>query len=373
MRIILSVIFLLIANSIYAQENVNLKFVRPSKLQGSVTKIKIAINNSELLLKNGSEISINETIDFSTSLRIDASVMLGSKTSYYLNAKPSENYVFEVGFNFNRIYIKLLEGEEAEQNDTSLDYQEKMDVDINKLQKENDDFAIGIKTEQIDPSEAIRQEWLSRGGKIRYESYMITGTYFNVNVEGMGDLNGYGGGVSVTQSWINLEIPQFKAGISTWNSYNIGWGYDLLIYGMSYKMKIDPITSNVEVMTMTMPINLNLGWTFGFGKFKDNSSWNGLALTIKYKPSVMLNLTTTTVEMTSSDPMIPSTTTALSDSNTQFNPGGFGFDIDFSSFSAKMNKLAPKPKSKFSFFLLPPLGDNPLFISLSYGLSVYSR
>ena len=77
--------------------------------------------------------------------------------------------------------------------------------------------------------------------------------------------------------------------------------------------------------------------------------------------------------MESSNPLIPDYAATDSDTQAQFNAGGFGFDIDFTSYSATMNKLAPKPKAKVSFFMLPPIGDNPLFISLSLGISMYSR
>lgn len=365
--------FALFSFSVVGQQAVSLKFVRPSKFQGSAAKIKIIIQGNEYILKNGSTISVNVVPDYNGSLKIDGKVGLGSQTVYYLKPKPGENYEFEVGFKFNGIYITLTKGEEAKLGENSNPSIRdttggKWDTNVNRVGS-----GVGITAEKTDPSEAIRQDWLQRGGKIVYTSVMLTGTYFGMDVSGFGKINGYGGGLSFNQNWINLKVPNYKPGLSTWNSFNIGWGYDLMIYSYKFDMKQDPITMNMSVFNMSIPIAANIGWTLGLGKFIDQGNWHGVNLTVKWRPSLMLNLTSTSVKTSSTDPNISIPESISSDNSTQFSAGGFGFDLDFSSYSATMERLAPKPKTKFSFFFLPKTSKSPLFISLSLGISFYTK
>jgi len=365
--------FVLLVFSAVGQPAVTLKFVRPSQFQGSAAKIKIVIQGNEYILKNGSTISVNITPNYTGSLEIDCKIPLGSQTTYYLKPKPGENYEFEVGFQLKGIYIKLTSGEQGKTDDVvNLSSSDttggKWDTNVGRVST-----GVGITAEKTDPSEVIRQDWLQRGGKISYTSVMLTGTYFGLDVSGVGTINGYGGGVSFCQSWINLKVPEDKPGLSTWNSFNVGWGYDLMFYSYDFDIKQDPITMKMGVFTMTIPIAANIGWTLGLGKFVDQGNWHGVNLTLKWRPSLMLNLTSTTMKSSSTDPNITIPESTSSDNNAQFNASGFGFDVDFSNYSATMERLAPKPKTKLSFFFLPKTSKSPLFISLSLGVTFYSK
>lgn len=358
-----------------AQEMVTLKFVRPSKFQGSGARIKILIQENEYVIKNGSTISVNVPLEFYKPTRIDCKYGLGQPTSFFLHPKPGQIYEFEVGFTFKGLYITLTSGEESKPGEY-VEQQDSILVDgkwETRLSTGKGNLGIGIQTERIGKSEAIRQEWLARGGKIMYTSIMLTGTYFSLDVENYGTMNGYGGGISATMNWINLKLPEYKSGMATWNSHNIGWGYDALLYGFNYGYTQNVISMDFTATTMTILLNLNLGWTLGLGKFVGEGNWKGVAFTLKYKPSLNLNYTSMIIETKSTSPYIPNSTTTDSDGNVQFNAGGFGFDLDFSGYSATMNKLVPKPKTKLSFFVLPPVGDSPLFVSISLGMSFYSR
>ncbi|MGE0077563.1 MAG: hypothetical protein AB7S48_06865 [Bacteroidales bacterium] len=358
-----------------AQETVTLKIIRPSKFQGSAAKIKVLIQGNEYVLKNGGTISVNVPLEYNKPTRIDCKSGLNKPASIYIHPKSGQVYEFEVGFSFKGLYINLVSGEEAKlgemvgETDSVLvdgKWEKRINIDRGTL-------GIGFQAEKIDKSEAIRQEWLARGGKIMYTSIMFTGTYFKLDMDTLGVMDGYGAGVSANMNWIKLKIPKFKSGLSTWNSSNIGWGYDLLIYSFKYGSDMDIVSYDMTTTTMTILLNLNLGWTFGFGHFVDEGNWKGVAFTFKYKPSLNLNYSSIITEIKSTSSYIPNSTTTDSDGNVQFNAGGFGFDMDFAGYSATMNKLVPKPKTKLSFFFLPPVGDAPLFISVSLGMSFYSR
>jgi hypothetical protein len=362
MKTIFVFALLLILFNAGAQEMVTLKFVRPAKFQGSAAKIKIQLLGNEYVVKNGADISVNVPLEYYKTTRIDCRYGLGQSKSIYLRPKPDQVYQFEVGFEFKGMYIRLISGEEASA-DESATTQDSVLVD-GKWEKqtivEKDNLAIGFTSEKVDESEALRQEWLARGGKIKNESVTFLGSYFRLNFGDQSNINGYGGGISASQNWLNLKIPEYKVGISTWNSLNYGWGFDMLLYTFNFSISVPPYTMETDVLSISYPIYGNIGYTFGVGKFLDKANWKGVALTIKYRPSIMLNMMSIKTKTTPTNSLMPETTTT--DTDAQFNAGGFGFDFEFSNFSATMNKLAPKPKTKFSFFMLPPIGDNPLFI-----------
>jgi hypothetical protein len=141
---------------------------------------------------------------------------------------------------------------------------------------------------------------------------------------------------------------------------------------------VSGLTVDMNSTYLNIMITGNFGYTWGFGKYIDETTWRGVAITLKYKPSYNLSLVTSTI--TTKYPPIPivypnghTEITVDSETSNRFNAGGFGFDIDFNRFSATAAKLAPKPRTKFSFFLLPPIGDNPLFVSASIGVLFYPR
>ncbi len=252
--------------------------------------------------------------------------------------------------------------------DTTIYNQVDTNIKINRKKG-----SIALTSEQVHSSDTIRQAWLEKGGKIRYDSYLLTALYFRMDIENYGPISGYGGGSSVAQNWIDLKIPQYKTGLSTWRSLNLGYGLDMNMFFTDYTMEMESITTKISSLNISMLINGNFGWTIGLGKFLDEANWKGVALTLKYKPSINMTNTISTIEMKSDLPYFPDQTTSDSNTDVMLNMAGLGFDIEFSNFTATMEKIAPMPKSKFSFFLLPPVGDSPLFVSISFGMTIYSR
>ncbi|HDP75630.1 MAG TPA: hypothetical protein ENN49_07150 [Bacteroidales bacterium] len=124
------------------------------------------INDNEYILKNGSEISVIVPHDYSKPLLIEASAG-GARQSYRLRAIPSEKYVFETGFEFKEIYLKLLEGKELAVGEVVHKADTAKAGGETTLKVDKDGRAVGFTIEQIDESEATRQEWLARSGKIK--------------------------------------------------------------------------------------------------------------------------------------------------------------------------------------------------------------
>jgi len=126
----------------------------------------------------------------------------------------------------------------------------------------------------------------------------------------------------------------------------------------------------MDIRNINFLIVANIGYTIGLGKFLNENNWKGVAITIKYRPT--LNMTIAKTDMTMTIAGYGTTTTSDTDNSTTFNAGGFGFDWEFSNFTSSMNKIAPPPKMKLSFFFLPPIKNSPLFISFSLGVVYYN-
>lgn len=369
--------FLLIFATAQSQEQITLKFIRPSISVGASDKISISVLGNEYLIGNGNTILVNVSPDFSTSLKIDVSVSSGIQTNYYLEAAPGQTYNFEVGFKMTGIYIKQISDDavknvqQVNQNaavNNNEGWNTKLKVDRNNK---------SIFTAEKTGNSEVRDNFLLKGGKVSYNSIMLTGTYLRIDLKSLGSsgaINSYGGGISSYTNFITLKIPEYKPGLSTWNSFNWGLGYDMVIYSYKFSMKPDPsLSMDMSSLAFNMLINLNLGWTWGLGKFLDENNWKGVAITVKYRPSLTLNNSFTTTNTKST--LLPSMNgkKTSSASNVSFSGGGFGFDIDFSNFTSTMDKKVPKPSSKIGFFFLPPTSKSPLFISLSYGMIIYPQ
>ncbi|HON17556.1 MAG TPA: hypothetical protein PK990_00130 [Salinivirgaceae bacterium] len=372
-RIFLFTIILFYMTS--AESAVTIKFKRvdhpqtKERIKNAV--ILISLKDINLTLKPNAELGVEIEHDFSEPIKIKVATQSRGINEYSLKARPNENYVFEVGFDPKYVSIKLVEGKELGLDEKVV----RRPVDPNMAITVNAKDGFGFVVEKADPSENIRQEWLRRGGKIKSESILLSGTYFNLKLQDFDNMevNGYGGGVSVSYTWYNLKIPTFKTGLSTWNNFCYGFGYDMLVYYYSFETNESLVKINLSTLNTSFPIYGTLGYTIGLGKFIDEGNWKGIALTFKYRPSLILNMssTKTTVEMQSPYPM----TTTTDDFNTtaSFSGGGFGFDLEFSNFSATMSRLAPPATTKFSLFILPPVKDLPLFVTLGLGITFYSR
>jgi hypothetical protein len=89
------------------------------------------------------------------------------------------------------------------------------------------------------------------------------------------------------------------------------------------------------------------------GKFKEANNWKGTIVSLNYKPSLVMS--------------IPE----KGDSETSFNYLGFSINFSGANFDAFLDKIAPKPKTTFSIFILPAIDDKPFFLNLTLGLQFY--
>jgi hypothetical protein len=138
-----------------------------------------------------------------------------------------------------------------------------------------------------------------------------------------------------------------------------GFSENFQLYGDKTTIDIKgmkPITSSS--FTYNLMISPDIGYTIGLGKFKNETKWKGVAFELTYRPSIILST---------------SITDDKEEKNGSLNMTGFSFDINFNNYTSNASKLAPRAQSKFTFFLLPPVKDMPLFITVGYGLTFYIK
>jgi hypothetical protein len=222
-------------------------------------------------------------------------------------------------------------------------------VNFNRI---GDGMALTLSKE--DESEQIRQEWKKKGGGIDANSFSLSYTYMNMK-SGNFDYTANGIGLNYTSNFINLKIPDYKQGMSSWSSFILGFSgsFSALMAEMNMEIMGDNQTSEITLYSGTG--YLNLGYSIGWGRFLSKSNWKGLIVDLTYRPSYSY------------------TKVGDADGQGAFNPMGFGIDFNFSDFNAKLDKIAPKAKTKFGIMVLPPSDDSPLFLSLSLGWVWYSK
>ncbi|MBM3420726.1 MAG: hypothetical protein FJY11_06285 [Bacteroidetes bacterium] len=180
-----------------------------------------------------------------------------------------------------------------------------------------------------------------------------------MNMKGDGFTStGTGGNLTVTMTLLNFRIPEYKPQLQTWKSSVFGFtGTDQFFWSKTTidMPPLDPMTTTA--FNISLMFSFNAGYTIGVGKFKTETRWKGAAFELTYRPSLVISLPTS----------------AGAKADLSVNMTGFGFDINFNSFTSNAAKLAPKAQSKFTFFALPPIKDMPLYISIGYGLTFYQK
>ncbi|PLX16648.1 MAG: hypothetical protein C0599_14735 [Salinivirgaceae bacterium] len=198
-------------------------------------------------------------------------------------------------------------------------------------------------------SEAIREQWKLKGGKL-YSTTVSGGiSYLSYNNDGF-SMKGNGFNLGLNRGFYKFKAPQYTTGRSTWSSFSLFESIEFSQMKSTIEMaEIPDITSEYQTLTLA----LQLGYVKGIGRYLTETKWKGLVFGIHYKPTMVA-----TISDSESDPY--------------FNYTSFSIDISSASFNSAMNKIAPKPGYKFSLFVLPPINDKPLFINASLGITLYN-
>lgn len=415
-RLLLLTILLLIGSISFSQRLVSsttLSFVRPQGSIGSFSAINISVNNLNIgQIENGNVFSHSLSITAKSSVTVKATSSIYTREISF-DVEPGQSYFFELGFleqgifmlaidqlAFNR-HIQNIQSATSTTSTTSTQQgaalvpsqggsQATFVAPGAKVQEQpttsqpsvtqtsaNQLVTQALKDQKINyeyekdlDSEAIRQQWLQKGGQITGTSFVGGLSVLYKETESY-VLEGAGLNLAYNQNLFNLKIPEYTTGPSSWSSFHFGYGlagslnstsisfesiyvdgfYIGNTYYPGYYIDMDPVQST----SIQLDLNLNIGLTLGLGKFLDRTNWRGAAIELNYRP------TYSTFIPEEGDPI------------SNFNFSGFSFDINGSNFTSTMEKLAPKAQLKFSLFILPPVKDMPFFISINLGAIWYSK
>ncbi|PKP39313.1 MAG: hypothetical protein CVT98_02270 [Bacteroidetes bacterium HGW-Bacteroidetes-15] len=374
-KIAFTLTLLLFSSITFAQSLVapaTLNFVRPANTAGAFSSIKILVNDQHIGdIQNASTFSYKLFISAKSSITLNVNSAIYNKTISF-DVEPGKTYSFETSFVDQGLFLLAIDEAaysrhtqvlQANQQNTGQAAliasgtksqeaigasQPTSQLDINKK-----DGSVSYQYEKELDSEAIRKQWLANGGSLTGTSFVGGLSVLYQDTEDI-VLSGGGLNVALNQNLFNLKVPEYKAGPSSWNSFHFGYGVAASMNSVTiefYGFDMDPIEST----SYQLDLNLNLGLTLGLGRFIDRANWRGVAVELNYRPTYST--------------YIPEEGDAISN----FNFSGFSFDINGSNFTASMNKIAPKAQMKLSFFVLPPVGDMPFFMSINLGALWYSK
>lgn len=210
-------------------------------------------------------------------------------------------------------------------------------------------------------AEAKRQQWLHRGGSIvsfevRGQGYFLMKQTTQSSPLGNVDVGFYGGGggAGFRVGWMNLKLPDPKLG-STWTALRIGVGGDFQGGGGGVAVSIPGGGSSGQGFGMfSMNFPIYVGGQIGLGSY-DGDQWRGVALKLQYQPSYSWTYISG----------------GGGSSSGSFNFAGAEIGIDFVDKNGPLQAFAPRAHGEFFIFVLPPVGDLPLFINIGGGAVWY--
>jgi len=354
-KLVLGIVAVSVSFVSFSQQPFNIKVTRPGNFLGGATPLILYYQGEEKArIKNKSEFTLSESLPDNGIIELKFRNGFRRPTKYFLYPNTTLNYDLQAKISMGSVKIKDLSVYPLGVS-TGYALQQKTLPDGVSVNKKN--LAISYLNEKTLSSEEIRKQWARQGGKMigRSLSYLFTYARSVVKTTGLTSTTTIaGGGWTYVQNYYNLKIPEYKTGIASWSSFVYGLGVSANLHMSGTTLDPPPAKDYETVVggSFVFMINGNFGYTLGLGKFKTEANYKGLALELTYKPSII-------------------STAAEGYSDTQLNLKGFGIDITRSSFSAYANRIAPKAKSKFSVFLLPPIKDTPLMIYVGYGLIWY--
>jgi hypothetical protein len=354
-RLLFAAMAALIPVMLSSQQSFDVKITRKGTLMGAGSPISVFYDNVEKgKLKGTSELTVNGTLPADSIIELRFRIPLKKATKFFLYPNNSFSYLISAKVSFGGINLRDLSEYPQGASSGKAEQQNVLPKGVT-VNKKN--LSVSYVNEKTLKSDEIRKQWARQGGDMVGRSLSYLGTYAKSTLTTSGTTTStmiIGAGWTYTQNHYKITIPEYKPGIATWNSLVYGMGASVNVHMAQTDIKPKPYSDFEPFVggSLVVMLNGNFGYTLGLGKFKTETTYNGLALELTYKPSMVFS-------------------GSEGGSVTQFNFKGVGFDISRNSFSAYANRIAPKAKSKFSFLFLPPIKDTPFMISFGYGLVWY--
>jgi hypothetical protein len=232
----------------------------------------------------------------------------------------------------------------------------------------------GVAVDQTLESDRIRQAWLARGGNIGAVEVSGGASFMFQEMEAPGmtmTSTGVGFGLSTRFARLVFSPPQYERRDRSWGAFKFGVGTEWSYFSVTTETEMNvctyygctyDYTSTTSTMQSFSFVG-TLGFTRAFGSFTSPTKWSGVSVGVEWAPNY--TMTSTSATTGGGAPAGGETTQG------SFNATGFAFSIEGGSLEALTAKLAKKAHLKLRLFVLPPVGDLPLFMNVSVGAVLY--
>jgi len=199
------------------------------------------------------------------------------------------------------------------------------------------------------------------------KGFTVNYVYTGIDVGGS-DFTLHGLGYTGKMDIKFLNPPDYNSGKNMWSAMGLGFtgSTNVTFGGMEYP----DLDMKMDLVLMTVELSVPVGYTFGLGKFLSRSDWKGLMLGVFWKPTLNMNMMSSTTTMP--DPFNPGedwVITSDPEIDTSFSLTGLQWNFDFGSFSNMAEDLAQEAHFSISGFILPT--SDMFMFSIGLGMIWY--
>jgi len=214
----------------------------------------------------------------------------------------------------------------------------------------------GVAVSQDLESDRIRRAWASKGGTVpSFEVSAGTQIMYKDLSQQAGEgayMSGVGLNGGLRLALLGIDSPKYETRDTSWFAWKLGIGLDL--GSMTATINAPAVGMSDSARMTSTAVVFSLGVMKAFGSFTGPNEWSGVAIGLEWAPS--------------------STSTTLTDSygnstrTSSFNPTGFAVNFE----SGTLQSMAgSKARFKARIFLLPPVDEMPLLLTMSLGAVWY--
>ena len=226
-----------------------------------------------------------------------------------------------------------------------------------------DKTGIAVGFDQTLESDAVRKSWAEKGGSLSGSEVGLGVSFMYLSKDmGFGTMTMSGTGFQVNAGLLNLSMtpPDYETRGTKWTAWKMGVGVDISRFSFTTEIASTssflPSSKSTGSMTQ-LTLTGSIGFLTATGSFDSETEWSGFAIGADWVPSIVKTTTTFGGVTTSGD--------------ATFNATGFAINFESGSMKAMAETMAKEAKFKLRIFLLPPVGDLPLFVSISVGMVSY--
>lgn len=225
-----------------------------------------------------------------------------------------------------------------------------------------DKTGIAIGFDQTLESDKVRKAWAEKGGSLSgYEAGLGLSFMFLSKDDGYGvmTMSGTGFQASLGLTSLSMTPPDYETRGTKWTAWKMGLGMDVASFSFTSEYTPNSGSGGFSMTGQMTQLSLNgcIGFLTATGSFDSETEWSGFAVGLDWAPSIVKTTSTVGGVTTESDP--------------QFNAAGLALNFESGSMKAMAETMAKEAHFKLRIFLLPPVKDMPLFLSVNAGWTWY--